>query len=51
LFHVFILSAIVLSGCGYKGNPVYKTDDGKKIEYNSTGHIQAGSSEISKDTN
>ena len=35
-FHIAILSAIVLSGCGYKGDPVYITKDGKTIEYNAT---------------
>lgn len=38
LFHTAIIAAFLLTGCGYKGDPVYK-DGNKTIDYNAT---QAG---------
>ncbi len=38
LFHVAIIAAFVLTGCGYKGDPVYK-EGNTTIEYNATGTV------------
>jgi len=40
VFHIVIIAAIFLTGCGYKGDPVYK-DGNKTMDYNAT---QAGDS-------
>ena len=51
LFHLFILSAIVLSGCGFKGDPVYRTKEGKKIEFNATMGSDSFDANATLDTN
>ena len=48
---MFILSAIVLSGCGFKGDPVYHTKDGKKIEFNSTMGSDSFDTNVTRDEN
>lgn len=35
LFHIVIISGFVLTGCGFKGDPIYK-DGNKTVEYNAT---------------
>ena len=35
VFHAAIIAAFVLTGCGYKGDPVYK-EGNKTLEYNTT---------------
>ncbi|MGE4399484.1 MAG: lipoprotein [Campylobacterales bacterium] len=38
MFHTAIIAAIFLTGCGYKGDPVYK-EGNTTIEYNATGAV------------
>ena len=35
MFHIAIIAAFFLTGCGFKGDPVYK-EGNKTIDYNST---------------
>ena len=35
VFHSIIIAAFLLTGCGFKADPVYKKD-GVKVDYNAT---------------